>query len=317
MRKWFFIPFILTLTVLIVFVYLAIPNKISIHQTVILNAKQDAVFSSLSDKTTWAKWWPVNDSNETSKILNSYLLNSKRFYLADILTTSLLIDIKSKHSSTIKTSLDFISLSRDSLMLNWNTEIITSYNPIKRIKIYLNATAIKQDFKVVLKIMQSYFSKVENTYGILIEEVPVVDSTLIFTLDSSKGYPSTKFIYSLLDKLKNYSTLQGAQQSGYPMLNVYTVDSISYLVKVALPVNKKLKDEGSIKYKWMLGGGKILISDVTGETSKVDHAVKQLEYYLRDYNRVSPAIPFMSLITDRSKVLDSTKWITRIYYPVM
>ena len=121
----------------------------------------------------------------------------------------------------------------------------------------------------------------------------------------------------MLDKLKNYSTKQGAKQSGHPMLNVYTVDSISFLVKVALPVNKKLKDEGSIKYKWMLGGGKILISDVTGETSKVDHAIKQLEYYLLDYNRVAPAIPFMSLITDRSKELDSTKWITRIYYPVM
>lgn len=317
MRKWFFISFILTLIVLIVLVYLAIPNKISIHQTIILNAKQDAVFRSLSDKTTWAKWWPGNDSNETSKILNSYSLNNKRFYLADILTTSLLIGIKSKDSSEIKTSLDFMTVSRDSLILNWNTELITSYNPVKRIEIYLRAIAIKKDLKLVLKSMQSYFSKVENTYGILIEEVPVVDSTLIFTLDSSKGYPTTKFIYSLLDKLKNYSTIQGAQQSGYPMLNVYTVDSLSYLVKVALPVNKKLKDEGTIKYKWMLGGGKILISDVTGETSKVDHAIKQLEYYLKDYNRVAPAIPFMSLITDRSKVLDSTKWITRIYYPVM
>ena len=317
MKKWFFIPFAITLLVLVSLVYFVIPNKILIHQTIVLNAKQNAVFRSLTDTKTWGKWWPVKDNKDTNIVGNVYNLNNKNYHLADILTTSLLIDIKSKDDSLIRTSLDFVAFSRDSVLLNWNTEMATSYNPIKRVEIYLRASEIKQDLKALLKSMQSHFSKLENTYGILLEEVPVVDSTLIFISDSSKGYPSTKFIYSLLDKLKNYSTKQGAKQSGHPMLNVYTVDSLSFLVKVALPVNKKLKDAGSIKYKWMLGGGKILISDVTGETSKVDHAIKQLEYYLLDYNRVAPAIPFMSLITDRSKELDSTKWITRIYYPVM
>ena len=315
MKKWFLIPFTVSLVALVGLVYFIIPNKIVIHQTIVLNAKQNAVFRSLTDTKTWGKWWPVKNNRDTNIVVNSY--NLKNYHLADILTTSLLIDIKSKNNSLIRTSLDFVAFSRDSVLLNWNAQLATSYNPIKRIEIYLKAKEIKEDIKVLLKAMQSHFSKLENTYGILIEEVPVVDSTLIFISDSSKGYPSTKFIYSLLDKLKNYSIKQGAKQSGHPMLNVYTVDSLSFLVKVALPVNKKLKDEGFIKYKWMLGGGKILISDVTGETSKVDHAIKQLEYYLLDYNRVAPAIPFMSLITDRTKELDSTKWITRIYYPVM
>ena len=317
MKKWFFISFTVILLILIGLVYFIIPNKIFIHQTMVLNAKQNAVFRTLSDSKTWGKWWPVKDNKDTNIVINTYNLNNKNYHLADILTSSLLIVVQSKDDRLIKTSLDFVAFSRDSVLLNWNTSLPTSYNPIKRIEIYLKATEIKQDLNVLLKFMKAHFSKLENTYGILIEEVPVVDSTLIFISDSSKGYPSTKFIYSLLDKLKNYSTKQGAKQSGHPMLNVYTVDSLSFLVKVALPVNKKLKDEGAIKYKWMLGGGKILISDVTGETSKVDHTIKQLEYYLLDYNRVAPAIPFMSLITDRSKELDSTKWITRIYYPVM
>ena len=317
MKKWFFIPIAISLLVLIGLVYFIIPNKILIRQTIVLNAKQNAVFRSLTDTKTWGKWWPVKNNRDTNIVVNTYNLNNKNYNLADILTTSLLINIQSKDNSLTKTSLDFVAFSRDSVLLNWNAELATSYNPIKRIEIYLKATELKQDLKVLLISMKSHFSKLENTYGILIEEVPVVDSTLIFISDSSKGYPSTKFIYSMLDKLKDYSTKQGAQQSGHPMLNVYTVDSVSFLVKVALPVNKKLKDAGSIKYKWMLGGGKILISDVTGETGKVDHAIKQLEYYLLDYNRVAPAIPFMSLITDRSKELDSTKWVTRIYYPVM
>jgi len=36
-----------------------------------------------------------------------------------------------------------------------------------------------------------------------------------------------------------------------------------------------------------------------------------------DYQRAIIAIPFQMLITDRTKETDSTKWITRLYYPVV
>jgi hypothetical protein len=42
-----------------------------------------------------------------------------------------------------------------------------------------------------------------------------------------------------------------------------------------------------------------------------------VQKYKDDYQRVSPAIPFYSLITDRLKEPDSSKWITKIYFPVM
>ena len=315
MKKWFFISLFITLTALVALIYFIIPNKIVIRKSVLLNAKQEAVFRALTDSKTWGKWWPSKDTNIDSNS-SIYSLDKKNFYLADVLTTSLIINVKTKNQ-LLKTSLDFMSVARDSILLNWNTELQTSYNPVKRIQNYLMAQEVNKDFNQLLNKIQTYYSKLENTYGIIIEEVPVVDSSLIFISDSSHGYPSSKFIYNLIDQLKKYSLEQGARQSGFPMLNVYTIDSISFLVKVALPVNKKLKDAGLIKYKWMLGGGKILISDVTGETSKVNYALKQLEYYLKDYNRVAPAIPFMSLITDRLVEKDSTKWKTRIYYPVI
>jgi len=316
MKKLFFISLLFTFIALIALVYFVIPDKIVVRRTASLNAKQNAVFRSVTDHKNWGKWWPVANTNNENLNNNSYNLNRVQFSLVDILTSSIIIDIKTK-KNTLKSSLDFLSFARDSILLTWNTELATTFNPVKRVQNYLIALEVKNDLDILLKKMQAYYSKVENTYGILIEEIPVVDSTLIFISDSSHGYPTSKFIYTLIDQLKNYSIKQGAQQSGFPMLNVYTIDSISYLVKVALPVNKKLKDEGLIKYKWMLGGGKILVCDITGENNKINYGLKQLEYYLRDYNRVAPAIPFISLITDRLKEPDSTKWKSRIYYPVM
>ena len=67
----------------------------------------------------------------------------------------------------------------------------------------------------------------------------------------------------------------------------------------------------------MLGGGNILITEVKGGSNKINNAYKQIRNYISDYNRIAPAIPFESLVTDRSKEPDSSKWVTRIYYPVM
>jgi hypothetical protein len=67
----------------------------------------------------------------------------------------------------------------------------------------------------------------------------------------------------------------------------------------------------------MLGGGNILVTDVNGGPSAIKYAFDRLEEYVSDTKRIPPAIPFESLITDRRKERDTSKWITRIYYPVM
>ena len=102
-----------------------------------------------------------------------------------------------------------------------------------------------------------FFSDNANIYGTSIKQELVVDSILISTNAISLGYPNTLFISNLIDKLKSYVRSQSAKETGYPMLNVSTADSIHFLTKVAIPVNKRLKDSGSISYRRMLGGGKI------------------------------------------------------------
>jgi hypothetical protein len=38
---------------------------------------------------------------------------------------------------------------------------------------------------------------------------------------------------------------------------------------------------------------------------------------VQDHQRVAPAIPFQSLVTDRTKQPDTSKWVTRLYWPIM
>jgi hypothetical protein len=182
---------------------------------------------------------------------------------------------------------------------------------------FFTANKIKKGIPELLQSIKSYHSNTLNLYGYDIQKKSVVDSTLISTSKEIKGYPSTAVIYSLIDELKNYIQQQAANETGYPMLNIFTKDSITYLVKVAIPVDKKLPSSGNISYRWMLGGGNILITEVKGDNQEIQKAYTQIQQYISDYKRVAPAIPFESLVTDRRKQPDSSQWITKIYYPVM
>jgi hypothetical protein len=84
-----------------------------------------------------------------------------------------------------------------------------------------------------------------------------------------------------------------------------------------MPLNKKLPGTDSISVKQMLKNGNILVTEVTGGKNTIEYALKQIEKYISDHQRSIVAIPFQSLETDRLTVTDSTKWITKIYYPVI
>jgi hypothetical protein len=41
-----------------------------------------------------------------------------------------------------------------------------------------------------------------------------------------------------------------------------------------------------------------------------------MKNYVEDNKKTSPAIPYQSLITNRLTETDTTKWVTKLYYPV-
>ena len=121
----------------------------------------------------------------------------------------------------------------------------------------------------------------------------------------------------MISDLKGYIRTQQAMETGFPMLNVTTSDSIHYLTRVALPVNRELPTAGDIVYKRMLGRGNILVTEVKGGPGRIKEAFGQMKIYMEDYQRSGVAIPFQSIITDRSKEPDTSKWVTKVYFPVI
>ncbi len=315
MKKWLISLFIL-LFVSFGLIYIFIPGEISINSQASIKFARSGLERTLFNDDNWKKWWPHNSENEPKDSLGPGLLfNSYQYKIQGKKTSSILIDIN-KNNTVINSSLNLFYENKNNAILEWNGLMHTSNNPMKKLRAYFEAKKIEKDLKSILNEIKTFFSKTENIYGTLIEEKLVEDSVLMLTDTTSKGYPSTEFIYTMIGNLKKNMLANSVKETGYPMLNVTANDSIHYLVKVAIPVDKEMPATGNISYKKMLKGGNILVTEVKGGPHLINNAFKQMDTYVTDYERTPPAIPFLSLVTNRMQEPDTTKWITRIYYPV-
>ncbi len=302
----FFVLFLL-------FDFVVIPNTIQVERSTVVTAKKEGLYRMMVKDNHW-----INsiDSSRTDLNSNEFTYHSRQFKISYKTLSSLIIQIKNK-DSLLNSSLSFIPHEPDSTYILWQTSIPASNNPITRFKNYLLSRSIGNDLSGVLQKLKNSIRSNDSVYGITVQKLEVNDSILISSSSNTKTFPSINDIYSQINKLKNYVQANSGNITGAAMLNISTGDSINYLVRVALPVDKELPGTSEIKYKRMMNKGKILKVRVKGGYNEINKAYTALVNYVNDYHYVSPAISFQSLITDRSKVTNPDEWITDIYYPVM
>ena len=314
MKKWL-IGLAILFLVFMACVYLFIPDVISLKSNLTIPANPQSFYRTVPEDKKWEKWWPGEKTSINKSDGNFFSFNGFNYFITDKKFNSIVFSIKDKTLAT-EAFLNFIPIRGDSVLLSWEGNIKSSKNPLKRPNVYFKSKQLHKDLDLILDRMRLFYSNDDNIYGLHIEKSFVVDSNLVSTNTVSKGYPTTEIIYSMVDQLKKYILSQSAKETGYPMLNISTQDSLNFLTRVAIPTDKKLKSSGSISYRWMLGGGNILIAEVKGGPSSIQNAFEQIDHYIADYHRVAPAIPFQSLVTDRRQERDTARWVTKIYYPV-
>ena len=315
--KKFLTALLIIILILTAGIYLFIPAKIQINRTVTIPATPSATFRILSDNSTWKNWWPgsdnkstlTNEKNQFAYKGYSYIINQKFFNTLGIL-------ISGSDDVKINSSLIILSILKDSVAVEWQAIVIPSKNPVTRIQDYRKAMEIENNMKEVLSHIQSFLGNEKNIYGMNIQRTVVKDTLLMSTKFTSNQNPTTEEIYSSINKIREYISRHGASESNYPMLNVSLIDSNRFQTMVAIPVNQVLKDNSDIYVRRMVRGY-ILEGEVKGGAYTARQALKQLENYVNDHSMNSPAIPFESLLTDRSSEPDTTKWITKLYYPVL
>lgn len=308
---------LLLLCVILISAYIFIPAKIEIREAIFIKANQTIANRFILDDTNWNRWWPKENKNYTTTDTihaEMYAYKNYNYSVAIKMLAGDSIFIKN-NSLQLNSLLNIIPISPDTIAVQWRGQSETTANPFKRFNNYLQAKKMVNNMDELLQSMKMFLEKEENLYGILIDQLKVKDTLLVATKYSFTNYPTTPEIYKLINSLKDYISKEGGQETNYPMLNVMH-DSGLFKTMVAIPVNKPLATKNNFLFKRMVPG-KILVTDVKGGDFKANQAIKLIEMYMNDYHLMCPAIPFQSLVTDRSKEPDTTKWVTKIFYPVM
>ena len=216
------------------------------------------------------------------------------------------VDVLIQHDgSDINSTIDIIPLANDTIGIQWQCSMASGLNPVGKIMNYNEAVDIKKNIDDILQHFQVH-----------IQQNSTKDTLLICTKSRMAEYPNTAYTYNLIKKKKKHIIPYGAKQTGYPMRNITQLDSGGFQIMVALPIDKELKTE-AIFFPSKMVPGRFLVAEVKGGPGTVDDAQNQIRLYMQEYKRMSLAIPFESLITDRSIEADTSKWVTKLFNPVL
>ena len=313
-----FLVIILSLVILLsVSSYIFIPSTLQISKADYAQCNVYGADRVLSNNNTWSKWWPGSSSssaNNDSSGTKSFSYNGFDYQLSQKFYNAIEVKMRTKHS-IIDSRIVLIKIQNDSVILDWHCNLSTSMNPVTRILKYKEAEKIRNNMSTILSNLSSFLGDKKNLYGVNFNVVMSKDSTMVVTKKVSKEYPSTADIYQLVGNLKQYIASQGAKESNYPMLHVKSLDDSTFETMVAIPVNKKLAGNATISFSRFVPW-KVLTAEVIGGNKTVEQALKQMKVLIGDYQISTMAIPFESLVTDRSKETDTSKWVTNIYTPV-
>jgi ribosomal protein S8 len=266
-----------------------------------------------SNEDKWAKWWPGKLDKVGDNTIATY--KNITYHIVGKSYNNTQIALGYNQETTI-VNLAVAGFNKDSIKVICQYNDTASINPFARISRYNRAVYIKQNIKEVMQTLQLFLEKRSNIYGFNIISTMVKDTALTSTKTYLNHTPSTADIYNLVNKLRSHIKQQGGTIVNAPMLNVTKENETSYKMMVAIPVTHTLAETNTIQLKRMVVG-RILESDsIIGGPSTVEYSFKMFEKYFTDFKHTSPAIPYQQLITDREKETDTTKWVTRFYYPI-
>jgi hypothetical protein len=294
--------------------YIFIPGKLIISKIEYVNCNANGAFRILSDQSAWEKWWLNKDSLKNTLVENHFFYNGYKYHLTNKFYNSVEVSIKDKNTS-VMSRINIIRINPDSVILEWKCTLFASINPVARILNYRKAESIKSNMTFIFYKLRLFLENKKNIYGVNFHVSMSKDSTMVAIKRMQISYPSTSDIYNLIGSLKNYIRNEGAKENNFPMLNVRKLNDGKFETMVAIPVNKQLAGNGKIFFSRFVPW-KVLGGEVKGGTYAINEALHQMEIYIADYQKTAMAIPFQSLVTNRTEEPDTLKWITRIYTPV-
>lgn len=300
--KKIIVAILLLVVLFIAAVYVLIPAQMKISKVVLIRQNTAALSRVFSEKGKWQQWWKEG----------AFYYNPQNFSEQSSLVNRFSIGMEGELPSV---TVQIIDLAADSSQLLWEASLPVTHNPIERLQFFSRKRKLENAINQLSNRIKNFAESDKNIYGVGIKEAKVKDSVLISIRKQFDRPPGIDDIYAVIHSLQQYAQQYGAAETNHPMLHSVFLDD-KYEVMVAIPLNKTIPETGFFKIKRMVLGN-ILEAEVRGGPYTIQKGMQELENYKNDHRKASPAIPFELLITDRLVEKDSSKWVTKLFYPVI
>jgi hypothetical protein len=284
-------------------IYIFIPSNIVISKVTTIGCTLGGAYRYLARDNNWGTFWKEKNDNAYGYIITGKLTNGAQILIK-------------KNDFELPSTIELFAKDPDSVVLDWHCSMVSGINPVKRILRYSQAVDIKKNMDAITENLERFLDRPENVYGIKISRSSITDTLLVAARYDTPSYPTTREVYEFLKPVKEYIQSQAAHETGYPMLNISRLNGSLFQTMVAIPVNKDLAGKGAIFSRRMIPGN-FMVAEITGGTFTINQALDQMQHYFDDYRKTSMAIPFQTMVTDRITQPDTSKWVTKIFAPVM
>lgn len=296
MKKWLLI---LGAVAIVGSVYGLIFAKRTFSTTIVVHCNMSAADRCFQNVSKWGEWWPHNGC---------------AYNITGVFYNDVQLSVQCAGDSQLNGNIRIAPLNGDSILISWEGGLSTG-NPFKKIMMLGRTREIRQRMDAILQSFRSFIEDPKNIYGVKFYRTLSTDSTLVTMTSLTNTYPTTAEVYSRIDSLKKYIISQGGEEISPPMLNVTEISDRQFQTRVAISVNKRLAGNKRISVRTFVPW-RMLEGEVHGGNYTVEKAFEQMGKYKVDYNCTIMALPYQSLITDRSKEQDTTKWVTKICAPI-
>ena len=297
-------------------IYIFIPDRIMVSEVEEVESSERIVAKYLNSNENRQKWWPSSGQILDSTGFESSVLDYEGYKFdfrnPDYNFNEVLITNNSLKTNSIIT---WDLSTKNLIRIHWKVSIPASYNPVTRVFQYIRAHRLKSHMAFIMESFLKFIVNSKNVYGIHFEREIVQDTILATSNTISISYPKTSEVYNRINSIKKYLREQGANQVNPAMLNISKNEQGAFQLIIAVPINRIVPPVQGILINRMVPGN-ILVAQIKGGPQSVAKGFNQMNLYLKDFKLVSPAMPFQSLITDRVDEPDTSKWVTKIYYPI-
>jgi effector-binding domain-containing protein len=308
-----------------------LPSKIAVEKSTVIKALPEVIFEQINDLHNWEKWSPWIETDTTIDIKyfgnekgegagfewkseNRHTGNGTITILASVINDSILCEIelfkKGKASATF-----YFNKVEFGTRVNWSIKMNLGINPLKRFMRALIIKRISNDSERGLKNLKRN-----------IESARIIDQALVETTQFTgfgfegirakvKPQEAGQKMSFFLSGLREYIKTNNLKVVGYPFSIYYsfTQDEVDFLI--GIPTENSGKDSKTIK-SGKIEPCKVVTLDYYGPYSGIEKGYSVINKWIADNKKKVSGEPFEIYIANSENEKDSTKWLTKIFFPI-